>query len=153
MFNTFYFVGAFVVSWVTYATLTIQNNNAWRIPIYLQCFAAGIVLISAPFIAESPRWLLAHDHHEDALNMLAKYHGDGDRNSVIVRLEIEEMVADISLEGVDKVWWDYRPLVRTHEARWRMACVVGMAFVGQLAGNGAVTCYLPGMDHQRGCYV
>jgi hypothetical protein len=144
MFNTFYFVGALVVSWVTYATLTIQNDNAWRIPIYLQCFAASIVLVSAPFIAESPRWLLAHDRHDDALNMLALYHGDGNRDSPIVRLEIAEMVADISLEGNDKVWWDYRPLFNSHESRWRMACVIGMAFVGQWAGNGAVTYYLPG---------
>jgi hypothetical protein len=67
--------------------------------------------------------------------MLAKYHGEGDPNSPIVRLEMEEMIADISLEGKNKVWWDYRPLFASHEARWRISCVIGMAFVGQWAGK------------------
>ncbi|KAL1966253.1 hypothetical protein VTN77DRAFT_4606 [Rasamsonia byssochlamydoides] len=133
MFNTFYFVGAFVVSWVTYATLDIQSDYAWRIPIYLQCFASGCILLAAPFITESPRWLLAHGRREDALAMLTKYHGEGDPESPIVKLEMEEMTADINLEGRDKVWWDYRPLFNTREARWRIACVVGMALVGQWA--------------------
>lgn len=115
--------------------LSINGNSSWRIPIYLQCFAAAIVLISATFIFESPRWLLAHDPHDDALKMLAKYHGEGDPNSPIVRLKMEEMIADISLEGKDKVWWDYRPLFASHEARWRISCVIGMAFVGQRAGK------------------
>jgi hypothetical protein len=144
MFNTFYFVGAMVVSWVTYGTLNIQTSYAWRIPIYLQCFAAGVVLVAAPFIPESPRWLLAHGHREKARNMLAKYHGEGNPESPIVKLEMEEMTADIDLEGRDKVWWDYRPLFNTREARARLICVVGMAFLGQWAGNGAVTYFLPG---------
>jgi hypothetical protein len=100
MFNTFYFVGALVVSWVTYATLTIQNDNALGIPICLQCFAAGVVLMLALWIPESPRWLLAHDRHDVALTMLAKYHGNGDRNSPIVQLEIKEMAADTALKAL-----------------------------------------------------
>jgi MFS family permease len=144
MYNTFYFVGAMIVGWVTYGSLAIDSDYAWRVPIYLQAVAPALVLVSAPFLAESPRWLLAHDRQDDARAMLAKYHGDGDPESPLVRLEMQEMIADISLEGKDKVWWDYRPLFNSHEARWRIAMVIGMAFVGQWAGNGAVTYYLPG---------
>ncbi|KAJ5620012.1 hypothetical protein N7510_003996 [Penicillium lagena] len=152
MFNTFYFVGAFVVSWVTYATLNITGEYSWRLPIYFQCVACGIVLFTAPFLPESPRWLIAHGKRDAAVAMLTKYHGDGDAHSPIVQLELEELDRAISLEGHDKVWWDYRPLFTTHEARWRSLCAVSMAFIGQWAGNGAITYFLPAMLDQAGVH-
>ncbi|KAK5045087.1 hypothetical protein LTR84_010235 [Exophiala bonariae] len=150
MYNTFYFVGAMIVAWVTYGTLAIKSDYAWRVPVYLQAVAPALVLISAPFLAESPRWLLAHGRQDDAQAMLAKYHGDGNSTSPLVGLEMREMVAGISLEGTDKVWWDYRALFNSHEARWRIAMVIGMAFIGQWAGNASVTYFAPVMLKQAG---
>lgn len=34
---------------------------------------------------------MANDRTEEALDIMAKYHGEGDRNSPIVQLEFEEM--------------------------------------------------------------
>jgi hypothetical protein len=34
---------------------------------------------------------MANDRTEEALDVMAKYHGEGDRNSPIVQLEYEEM--------------------------------------------------------------
>ena len=49
---------------------------------------------------------MANGRQEDALAFLVKYHGNGDANSRLVRLEIEEMREGIKQDGLDKVWWD-----------------------------------------------
>jgi len=41
---------------------------------------------------------MANGHHEEALDVMAKYHGEGNRNSPIVQLEFKEMM-DISTTG------------------------------------------------------
>lgn len=49
---------------------------------------------------------MANGREEEALAFLVKYHGNGDPNSRLVRLEIEEMREVIKLDGLDKTWWD-----------------------------------------------
>lgn len=67
--------------------------------------------------------------------MMAKYHGEGDRNSPIVLLTYREMIEEIATEGSDKRWWDYTDLFNSKSAWWRMACVIGMAFFSQVCFN------------------
>lgn len=78
---------------------------------------------------------MSRDKHEEALNVLAEYHGEGDRNSPIVQLEYQEMLEDISKTGSDKRWWDYRELFNTRDARYRSMLVIfmGMLFFFALA--------------------
>ncbi|KAI1511403.1 Sugar-tr multi-domain protein [Pyrenophora tritici-repentis] len=92
-----------------------------------------------------PAWLIANDRHEEALDTMAKFHGEGNRDSPIVKLEYKEMVEDISVTGSDKRWWDYRELFNSREARYRTMLVVAMAFFGQWSGNGPVSYYYPTM--------
>jgi hypothetical protein len=54
------------------------------------------------FIPESPRWLIANGRADEALAFLVKYHGNGDPNSRLVLLEIEEMKENIRIDGIDK---------------------------------------------------
>lgn len=49
---------------------------------------------------------MANGREEEALAFLVKYHGNGDTNSRLVRLEIEEMRQGIKQDGLDKIWWD-----------------------------------------------
>lgn len=67
---------------------------------------------------------------------LVKYHGNGNPSSRLVLLEIEEMKENIMLDGLDKVWWDYRPMFLTHNGRWRFAQIVMISVFGQFSGNG-----------------
>ena len=106
---------------------------------------AGTVFVCSPFLPETPRWLIANDRHEEALDTMARFHGEGNRDSPIVKLEYKEMVEDISVTGSDKRWWDYRELFNSREARYRTSLVVCMAFFGQWSGNGPVSYYYPTM--------
>jgi len=73
---------------------------------------------------------------DEAKAFLIKYHGNNNPDSVLVALELQEMKEGIVLNGIDKVWWDYRPLFMTHQGRWRMAQVLMISIFGQFSGNG-----------------
>jgi hypothetical protein len=105
-YNCGWFGGSIPAAAITYGTNNINNNYSWRIPLILQCFTCLIVIISVWFIPESPRWLLSNGREEEALAFLAKYHGNGDPNARLVRLEISEMKEGIRQDGIDKRWWD-----------------------------------------------
>lgn len=145
IFNTFWFVGGIPGTFVPYGTSGMKGTIAWRIPVWLQMVFSGIVLFSSPFLPETPRWLIANNRHEEALDIMAKYHGEGSRDSPIVQLEYKEMVEDISVTGSDKRWWDYRELFNSREQRYRTMLVLSMGFFGQWSGNGPVSYYYPAM--------
>lgn len=94
------------------------------------------------FFPETPRWLVAQDRTEEALDVLAKYHGEGDRNSPIVQLQIREIREQAERYRNENPWWDYRELFNTHAARYRLAMVIGMAFFGQWSGNNVVSYFM-----------
>ena len=101
-------------------------------------------------LPESPRWLISHGRNESARAVLARYHGEGDPNHPIVKLQMAEMEYQISTEGSDKKWWDYRGLWRTRAHRRRLICVLTMAAFGQWSGNSVTSYYLPVMLENAG---
>ncbi|KAI1504813.1 lactose permease [Biscogniauxia marginata] len=135
-YNCGWFGGSIPAAAVVFGCNQINNNYSWRIPIILQAFACVVVMGSVWFIPESPRYLMANGREEEAIQFLAKYHGNGDRNSRLVILEIDEMRENIQLDGIDKRAWDYRPFLLTHNGRWRMAQVLMISIFGQFSGNG-----------------
>ncbi|KAK3904215.1 general substrate transporter [Staphylotrichum tortipilum] len=135
-YNCGWFGGAIPAALIVYGCNFIKADHGWRLPLIFQAFACLIVMVGVFFIPESPRWLMANGREEEALAFLVKYHGNGDPNSALVRLEITEMREGISTEGIDKVWWDYRPFITTHNGRWRMAQVLMISIFGQFSGNG-----------------
>lgn len=143
LYNTFWFLGGIPATWVAFGAASIDSDLSWRLPVWLQIVASGLVLLGCLFCPETPRWLVSHDRHEEAIRVMARYHGEGDRNSPIVLLTYREMIEEIATEGSDKRWWDYTDLVNTRQAWWRLLCVVGMAFFGQWSGNGAVSYFMP----------
>jgi len=135
-YNCGWFGGAIPAAIITFGCNYMKSDYAWRVPLILQAFACTIVMVSVFFIPESPRFLMANDREDEALAFLVKYHGNGDPNSRLVRLEIEEMREGIAIDGLDKVWWDYRPFIFSHSGRWRMAQVLMISIFGQFSGNG-----------------
>ena len=86
------------------------------------------------FFPESPRWLIINDRAEEGLRVLAKYHGDGDEQDPVVQLQYHEIIEQSKLFRSENPWWDYRELFNTRAARWRIAMVIGMSFIGQWSG-------------------
>ncbi|KAI1334096.1 lactose permease [Xylariaceae sp. FL0016] len=135
-YNCGWFGGSIPAAAVVFGCNNIDNNYSWRIPLILQAFACIIVVFGVWFIPESPRYLIANGRLEEAIDFLAKYHGNGDRKSRLVMLEVEEMKEGIRQDGIDKSNWDYRPFLFTHSGRWRITQVLMISIFGQFSGNG-----------------
>lgn len=151
MYNNFWWLGNIVAGWTTYgADLHIPNSWAWRVPTLVQCFLPSITMVFVLLFPESPRWLIAHGRHDEAVAIFAKYHADGDTNAAIVRLQVNEIVESLQDAPKDNPWWDFRELVGTRSSRYRLAMVIAMAFFGQWSGNNVVSYFMPQMFKQAG---
>ncbi|KAF4627792.1 hypothetical protein G7Y89_g10361 [Cudoniella acicularis] len=134
----------------TMAGMNLTSSWAWRIPTIVQAGMPAIVMILILFFPESPRWLIAHDRREEALAVFAKYHGDGDENSPIVKLEYHEVIEQLHQTRNENQWWDFRELANTRGARYRLYMVIGMSFFGQWSGNNVVSYFMPEMIENAG---
>lgn len=90
------------------------------------------------------------DRREEAVAVLAKYHGDGDAEAPIVELQIREIVEDMAVTRNDNPWWDFKELVHTAAARYRLYMVILMSFFGQWSGNNVISYFMPVMIKQAG---
>lgn len=134
--NCGYYGGSIAAAAITFGTNNINNDWCWRIPFIGQAVPALVVIFGLMFMPESPRWLMQNNKKRQALDLLIKYHGNKDPNSAVVALEWAEWEENISINASDKVWWDYRPLLATKNARWRFTMVMYMSIFGQFAGGG-----------------
>jgi hypothetical protein len=96
-------------------------------------------MICIMFCPESPRWLLQKDRREQAIAIMAKYHGNGDVNHPLVQLQLQEITEDFAATRTENPWWDLSELVNTRAARYRLSMVILMAFFGQWSGNNVVS--------------
>lgn len=152
MYNNFWWVGNILAGWTTYGANRHLGHGswAWRVPTLVQAGLPAVVMGLILFFPETPRWLVAHDRPEEALAVLARYHGDGDAGSALVQLQFREIAEDHARARDGNAWWDFRELVRGRAARYRLAMVVGMAFVGQWSGNNVVNYFMPEMVKTAG---
>lgn len=107
-------------------------NYGWQIPMGLQGVPSIFVLLTVWFIPESPRWYVGQGNNQRAYELLTKYHGNGDPDSEIVKMEMDQMVAAIDLNGSDKRWYDFRGLVRNRAERYRFFLVAMVSAFSEL---------------------
>ena len=51
---------------------------------------------------------MAHGRTEEAFDFLIKYHGNGNADHPIVKLQMTEFLEGIRTDGADKRWWDFK---------------------------------------------
>ena len=141
IYNGTYYVGAIMAAWITYGTFPIPSTCGWRIPGYLQAAVALINLVFVLFVPESPRYLVAKGRQEEAHDLLAKVHGNGDRNDPLVLAEMQEISHYIKIE-IETYGSSWREFFTQKIHRKRLFL---LAFIGQgmnWSGNGIVSYYL-----------
>ena len=151
MYNNFWWLGNILAGWTTYGSdLHIPNSWAWRVPTLVQAGLPSVVMALILFFPESPRWLISQGRNEEALAVFAKYHGDGDKQAPVVQLQFKEVIEQMKAYRNENPWWDYRELVNTRSARYRLFMVIAMSFFGQWSGNNVVSYFMPNMIKQAG---
>jgi sugar porter (SP) family MFS transporter len=142
MYNTLWFSGAIIASGAARGGLNAGGDYSWRLITWLQALCAGIICLFCFLIPESPRWLYVNNKQQAAKQMLTKYHGHGNEESVWVTLQMHELEEALDLDGADKRWWDYRALFRDRASVYRLSCNLIVSIFGQWAGNAVLSYFL-----------
>jgi sugar porter (SP) family MFS transporter len=142
LYNTTWYVGSIIAAWTTYGTIRIDSTWSWRIPSLLQAAPATVMFMTIWFTPESPRWLISRDRHEEALEILAKFHANGNKDDDLVQYEFTEIKETLAIErrldaskGIQVLW-------STPGNRHRMLICICAGLFSQLSGNSLVSYYL-----------
>ncbi|KDQ08027.1 hypothetical protein BOTBODRAFT_585605 [Botryobasidium botryosum FD-172 SS1] len=72
-----------------------------RIPWGLQLIPGLLLAVGMLWFPESPRWLIDHDRHAEALEILADVHGQGNPDHELVQLEFNEIKQAVEFERTE----------------------------------------------------
>ncbi|KAI7505100.1 general substrate transporter [Hortaea werneckii] len=142
LFQAIWFWGAIMSAIMSLGFLFVDNDWSWRIPCLFQGFFPGIQLLGLFWVPESPRWLVSKNRHHEALQILAKYHANGDANDQLVRFEYEEICQTLELEREVARSTGWSTFFATKGNRHRLLICILVGFMIQWAGNGIVSYYL-----------
>lgn len=142
VYNCLWNLGAFFVAWTAWGTSQANNEWSWRSITLLQGLPSTIQLAFIFWVPESPRWLISKERYEEALDMLAYYHANGDRNNATVRFEYQEMRDTISMEAAAKKNSNYIDFFKTRGNRWRLAILISLGIISQYSGNALFSNYI-----------
>jgi len=141
MFNAFFGVGSVLGAGIVVRTLLIPNDWCWRLPSLLQACPSVLQIIFCFTIPESPRWLVSKDRSEEALNILIKYHAEGDATQELPHIEIAEIRKALELEN-DERSRGWAELFQTSGMRHRSFVAAGLGLFVQFSGNNLISQYL-----------
>ncbi|RLV83804.1 Sugar transporter STL1 [Meyerozyma sp. JA9] len=68
-------VGTFIAYWLDFGLSYVNSSVQWRFPVAFQIFFALILFFGIIQLPESPRWLIAKDRKQEAMQILAALNG------------------------------------------------------------------------------
>lgn len=145
--GVFISLGLSIAAWVDLAMFFCSGTISWRFPLALSIFWAAIVMSTAPFMPESPRWLVKKGRIQEARQVLAAV-GDLDKDSAEMAADIQDMSESLAVASQGRfgdIWSNAPPLRLLH--RTLLACV-GQLF-HQLSGVNALAFYQAKIFEER----
>ncbi len=123
-----------LANWINYALSFRSGWLQWRLPLVIQLFFPLIIFPLAPFVPESPRWLLLAGQDDAAKQVLSKLTGESVTSDLVIA-DYNSIKASIRLERSHRV-----PLLdvlrnrdRTQNLR-RLILSCGTQFMQQFTG-------------------
>lgn len=129
-------------------TQTLTTTWAWRIPSLLQAGPSIWCFIILLFIPESPRWLIAKGRKEEALQVLAISHANGDINDLAVQAQFKEIEDTICFER-EREASAWKAIFHSLN-RKRMLIIATFPMFVMLPGTNIVTFYFGDMLSSAG---
>ena len=84
---------------------------------------------------------MAKERHDKALDILAKYHANGDRNNATVQFEYKEIKDTIAMEYSAKKNGSYLDFLKTRGNRYRLMLLISLGIISQYSGNALFSNY------------
>ncbi|KAG5759439.1 hypothetical protein H9Q69_006704 [Fusarium xylarioides] len=140
LFSVSHFIGQITAAGICFGTNGISSDWGWRIPSLLQIAPPMIQLCFVFFVPESPRWLVARDRSQEALQTLVKYHAEG-KESDFVKAEMAQIQSTLRIEmqNTKRSWLD---LGATAGMRRRLLTTCMLGLFTQWSGSTLVSYYL-----------
>ena len=99
-------IGVAIASWLCFATLYAESSMQWRFPVACQCLFAGLTVICALFVPETPRWLAKHGRKEEAIQVIARLLDRGEDDEEVLG-QLTEILDNIAAESnVEEPTWN-----------------------------------------------
>ncbi|KAK3322046.1 quinate permease [Apodospora peruviana] len=139
-------IGGLVGFWINYGVNTTlpPNRSQWLIPFGVQLIPAGLLLIGAVWIKESPRWLFANGKREEALKVLC-WLRNLEPSDIYIIEEVRAIDEDLEryTKSVGKGFWKPFLALKQPKVQWRFF-LGGMLFLFQNgSGINAINYYSP----------
>ena len=120
-------------NWVTYGFSYVNGPASWRFPLAFQLIFIIVLYGTVSWLPESPRWLIAHEHEDEAFQILADLE-DKDVNDPYILTEHKEIVYAVQYERKNAVGW--MDLLRGRTGPQGGTCTLRRLFLG--AGTQAM---------------
>ncbi|KAJ5239465.1 hypothetical protein N7468_004084 [Penicillium chermesinum] len=134
LYNACWCWGSIASAAISFATLYISSSWSWRGPCMLQAFFPLVQIVGLFFVPESPRWLVSKDRKQEALQILARYHANGDADDALVQHEFHQICNNINTENMQPGHWSTFFSSKGDLHRLSICVIVGL--MQEWAGNG-----------------
>ena len=137
--------GYMTVNWINYGLSFAGGSVAWRFPLAFQFAFIFVLFGTVPWLPESPRWLIANGHEEEAFQILADLE-DRSVDDAYIITQHHEIVYSVQYEREHAIRW--RDLLRgrveggTHSIR-RLLLGAGSQAIQQFGGINIMSYYMP----------
>jgi MFS family permease len=97
MHGVMFAMGYTLSAWIGFGVYFITSSGStssfpFRFPIAFQIVPAALLLLGSPWLPFSPRWLMMHDRHDEAHDVLKRLHRTkGDPHDTMARKEYYQM--------------------------------------------------------------
>jgi MFS family permease len=135
-FQTAFYWGAIVSAVATLGGLYIKGSWAWRMPVMMQILFPSLQILGLFIIPESPRFLIANGRKEKALEILARFHANGDQHDALVVYEYSEICEALEREAAFATCSTWKLFIATPGNRHRLLICLLVGVMIQWAGNG-----------------
>jgi hypothetical protein len=134
--------------WVDYGMSYVQSEAQFRFPLALQILFALTSLAGMFFLPESPRWLIAHERHDEARQILLDLKLDSKSvqlNGTLINEEMAEIQHAINEEREASRGSTFFTMFHNGPQifLYRTMLGVGGQFMQQLSGINLITYYAP----------
>lgn len=136
--------GVMLSYWTDYGMSFVTNDSQFRFPLAFQILFAIITFVGILLLPESPRWLIAHDRHDEARQILWAVQKDAKQISIDdpkLSKSMAEIQHAIEEERNASKEGSFRAMLKNGEQKffYRTMLGIGGQFMQQISGINLIT--------------